>query len=99
MTSPTEALAKWIWFQILMGSRRSRNRARVTKLFSKIPPAIQGKVRRQVSRQERFARRYAVVMLKVTLNLALCSVVLTLALIVSTYLQEQGLLQSPFAPK
>lgn len=62
-----------------------------------LPSGVQGRAHASTVRQNRFARRYGLRMLSVSINLLLASVLITVCYQTVLYMQESGTLTVPDA--
>ena len=84
-------MARRVWMWIILGMRKPGMR-RLRRLYmAKIPP----EVARRMARQDRFARRYGQVVLKVALTFMLISFAITACYLVALYLFASGILSQP----
>ena len=95
LNSFTNGLARWIWFQILTGSRKGIGPRIFRSTLKVLPPRLQSAYRKSMVQQERFARRFAVPLLRFFLNVMWLSFLIAFCVSVATQLFERGILTFP----
>ncbi len=93
------ALAAWmarrLWTAMLWLLRRRWMKGLQRGSAQMLPPRMRQGARASIARQNRFARRYGLSMLTVSLNLLLASLALTLAYFVALHVIDSGALSLP----
>lgn len=93
--SVADKIARWIWGVILVQMRNPRSKATQKKLLALIPESRRDKIRLRAIKNEKFARRIGLPLLKITIKAFFIWTAAVVLYIIGLELQERGLFPTP----
>ena len=96
MSALANFMARIIWRAVLWLMRRNWMKAIQRNTIRMVPERFRAKAAAGQNRQNRFARRIGLPMLKVMMNLVLGSIIITVTFLLATHLYDAGILTMPW---